>query len=360
MRGSRVAIIGAGAGGASLALRLARAGFDVTVIESQAFPRAKVCGEFISPAATPDLESVLTPNELREAGAARVRTLALELGDRQRTWNMPEPAWALSRRSLDVLLIEKAAAAGAHVLQPVRVASVEYNEDSATVHFASRESIHTDLVLHADGSGRFDPAGATPKAKSLVGLKCHARPTSPVRGIRMRSARGVYCGAIGIEDGLATFAMCATPQALAAHKGDRDALLASVWPGFTPDQREGPWMTSAVARSRYTRPGHPRSFRVGNAAAAVDPVGGEGIGLALWSVARLAELLESETDPRVIHDRFAKLYRRRLRTRLPACRTAAEVLLRPRLVQALWPMLGVPSLTIRPWYALTGKPVSAG
>ncbi|MEL6797463.1 MAG: FAD-dependent monooxygenase, partial [Planctomycetota bacterium] len=234
MRGSRVVIIGAGAGGASLALRLARAGFEVTAVESQTFPRAKVCGEFISPAATPDLESVLTPNELRESGATRVRTLALELGDHERSWTMPEPAWSLSRRSLDALLIERAAAAGAHVLQPVRVSNVEYNNNSATVHFASREGIDTDLVIHADGSGRFDPAGPTPKAKSLVGLKCHAQPNRPIRGIRMRSAPGVYCGAIGIEDGLATFAMCATPQALAAHKGDRDALLASVWPGYTP------------------------------------------------------------------------------------------------------------------------------
>jgi hypothetical protein len=32
------------------------------------------------------------------------------------------------------------------------------------------------------------------------------------------------------------------------------------------------------------------------------------------------------------------------------------VLLRPRLVRALWPLIRVPTLTIRPWYHLTGKP----
>lgn len=356
MPGERIAIIGAGAAGASLALRLARASFNVTLIESRPFPRAKVCGEFISPAATDDLESVLSPSELLAAGAKRVDSLALELGERERAWSMPQPAWALSRRSLDALLVEKARDAGANLLQPERVASIDYHDDHVSVDLASGQHLQTEYAIHADGSGRLDPAGPTPTAKHLVGLKCHARPTTPIRGIRMRSAPGVYCGAIGIEEGLATFAMCATPAALARHKGNRDALLASIWPGFTPDQRQGDWMACGVARSRYITPGHPRSFRIGNAAAAVDPVGGEGIGLALWSAARLAELLETHTDPAVIPRRFAKLYRRRLRTRLPACRSAAEVLLRPRLVRMLWPMLAMPSLTIRPWYALTGKP----
>lgn len=355
----RVVIVGAGAAGASLALRLARTNTRVDIIESRAFPRPKVCGEFISPAATADLETVLTPDELRSAGATRVNTLALELDQRERTWTMPEPAWALSRRSLDALLLDKAAAAGAAVHQPERVADAHYNDDRVTIDLASGASLEADLIVHADGSGRLDPAGRTPTAKHLVGLKCHARPATPIRGIRMRSAPGVYCGAIGIEAGLATFAMCATPSALARHAGDRDALLASVWPGFDASQREGQWMACGVPRSPYITPGHLRSFRIGNAAAAVDPVGGEGIGLALWSAARLAELLESQDDLSAIQSRFAALYRSRLRTRRHACRAAAEMLLRPRAVRALWPLLAMPSLTIQPWYRLTGKPISS-
>ncbi len=356
MRGRRIAIIGAGAAGASLALRLAQRRFDVTVIESRAFPRAKVCGEFISPAATADLESVLSPRELIDAGARRVDTLALELGNRERSWTMPEPAWALSRRSLDAILLDKAKGAGVTALQPERVASVDYGDEAVSLHLASRGRVDADLVVHADGSGRLDPAGPTPTARNLVGLKCHARPATPTLGIRMRSAPGVYGGAIGVEQGLTTFALCATAAAIARHRGDRDALLAAVWPAYHPSQRHGDWMACGVARSNYITPGHPRSFRIGNAAGAVDPVGGEGIGLALWSAARLAELLESEADIAAIHKRFEALYRRRLRTRLPACRAAAEVLLRPRLVRTMWSTLAMPALTIRPWYALTGKP----
>ena len=46
---SKIAIVGAGPAGASLAIRLAKENFDVTLIERDKFPRHKLCGEFVSP-----------------------------------------------------------------------------------------------------------------------------------------------------------------------------------------------------------------------------------------------------------------------------------------------------------------------
>jgi menaquinone-9 beta-reductase len=45
----KIAIVGAGPAGASLAIRLARESFEVVLIEREKFPRHKLCGEFISP-----------------------------------------------------------------------------------------------------------------------------------------------------------------------------------------------------------------------------------------------------------------------------------------------------------------------
>ena len=43
-------VIGGGPAGATAALLLSRAGWSVTVIEKDVYPRGKVCGEFISAA----------------------------------------------------------------------------------------------------------------------------------------------------------------------------------------------------------------------------------------------------------------------------------------------------------------------
>src|SRR5687767_7519136 len=46
---SQIVVVGAGPAGASLAIRLAASGFEVTLVEREKFPRHKLCGEFVSP-----------------------------------------------------------------------------------------------------------------------------------------------------------------------------------------------------------------------------------------------------------------------------------------------------------------------
>ncbi|MGB3970247.1 MAG: FAD-dependent oxidoreductase, partial [Planctomycetota bacterium] len=50
-----VLVIGAGPAGSTLAWRLARAGFAVTIADRAVFPRDKPCGEFLSPECAPCL-----------------------------------------------------------------------------------------------------------------------------------------------------------------------------------------------------------------------------------------------------------------------------------------------------------------
>ena len=116
-------------------------------------------------------------------------------------------------------------------------------------------------------------------APGMFGHKCHLRaPEGVISGVTMRSCRGAYVGTICVEGGLATCALAATHKVTTRFKGDTDAMLASLWPGYRPAWRTSDWKACGIARSGYITPGHPRSIRIGNAAAAVDPVGGEGLG----------------------------------------------------------------------------------
>src|SRR5262245_66434309 len=50
-----VAVVGAGPGGAAAAARLANRGVRVVLLDQHAFPRDKVCGDFVGPVALAEL-----------------------------------------------------------------------------------------------------------------------------------------------------------------------------------------------------------------------------------------------------------------------------------------------------------------
>ena len=301
-----------------------------------------------------------------------------QLNDSELRFALPDPAWVLSRRALDHVLLNHARALGVEVLQPASIRVVEFHAQGAAVSVTAdgqTRDISARTVVHADGSGRFDRTGATParaiaKRPGVVGLKCHVRNhPRPVDGLRMRSARGAYIGAIAVEDEQATIALVASNAAFARFDRDADALIAALAPDLAPSERATPWMASGVASAAPISSTHPRSWRTGNASAAIDPIGGEGIATALWSGASAARHIHEALgatpaghgeSPQLAEQQGAYLrrYRRRTQVRRPACAAAAALFMRPGLLGVIWPAFHAPiasAAAIRAWYALTGK-----
>src|SRR6476659_3527336 len=67
-----VIIAGAGPAGASAAIHLANRGVRVLLVERNIFPRAKLCGEFISPECLPHFERLGVAAELELADPAAI------------------------------------------------------------------------------------------------------------------------------------------------------------------------------------------------------------------------------------------------------------------------------------------------
>ena len=67
-----IVIVGAGPAGASAAIRLANAGRRVLLVEKEKFPRAKLCGEFISPECLEHFRELEVLESMRASGGVEI------------------------------------------------------------------------------------------------------------------------------------------------------------------------------------------------------------------------------------------------------------------------------------------------
>lgn len=148
-----VVVIGAGPAGAAAAIRAARNGASVTVVDKAPYGRDKVCGDGLTPRAVAalhelkiDLDDAHRIDGLRMIAGATVRELSWP-----ETSRFPAHGAVWPRRRLDAALIDAAAEAGADIrwetegtprLAGDRVVGIE----------AGGEHIDADLVVVATGA----------------------------------------------------------------------------------------------------------------------------------------------------------------------------------------------------------------
>jgi flavin-dependent dehydrogenase len=102
----------------------------------------------------------------------------------------------------------------------------------------------------------------------------------------------------------------------------------------------GEWLAAPLPRYRVRTDWPTNVIPVGNAAAAIEPIGGEGMGLAMRSAELAAEAITGGGRAGL-----ANRYRTLWRVRAPACRAAAVALSSPRVSDGVLSMLtAAPSL----------------
>ena len=117
-----VLVVGAGPAGSAAALTLARGGLDVVLVDAQAFPRDKICGDGLIPDAHQAMRKLGVLDEVM-AQAQHVRPVAC-IGPRGGRIDVPGTLSVLPRRRLDEVLCRAAVAAGARMHAPVRFVGV--------------------------------------------------------------------------------------------------------------------------------------------------------------------------------------------------------------------------------------------
>lgn len=297
MRRAPPLIIGGGPAGAAAAILLARSGAAPLLVERSAGDRDVVCGGFLGGDALSALERLGV--DLASLGARWVTTLRLTCGTRSAEFPLPFRAAGISRRTLDAALLDVAAEAGADVRCGV---SVSGHDGVGGVRIAGGGSLVADAVFLA--TGKHDLRGAARSAEAgadpAVGLRVRLAPgqsvTDAVEGrIELYLFDRGYGGLILQDDGSLNLCLSVAASRLKAAGGD-PALLLEELAREVPLLREriagsdaaGAWQ--AVARVPYGWIGRDTTaglFRLGDQAAVVPSLAGDGVAIALAS-ARLA------------------------------------------------------------------------
>ena len=118
-----VVVVGAGPGGSSTAYHLARAGLDVILLEKSPFPRDKICGDGLTPAAVHELIAmgVDTTGWMRNRGLTVIgggHTVHMDWPDQK---SLPGYGMTRARVDLDHALARRAIEAGARLYEGVTV-----------------------------------------------------------------------------------------------------------------------------------------------------------------------------------------------------------------------------------------------
>ena len=326
-----VLIAGGGPAGASAATHLARKGARVLVVEQARFPRAKLCGEFISPECLAHFARLGVMEEIEAArGAGIVKTVFYSPRGRRvavpSEWFMGNDearnglrrdgsrgavAVGLSRAEMDERLLRGARAAGAHVLEEAHAAGLIIENGrvcGARVKVNGKEerAVRARLTLDATGRARHlarriesramtDGSHRAPsrrKRASLVAFKAHLEGARQTPGAcEIYFYRGGYGGLNAVEGGLSNLCFIVAARAARAHASDAGRLMREV---LMSNERAAESLRDARVVSEWLavaidgfgrREVAPAAglLAIGDAASFIDPFTGSGMLLALES-----------------------------------------------------------------------------
>ena len=303
-----IAVIGGGPAGAATAIRAARSGARVVVVEKGPYGRDKVCGDGLTPRAVAALNELEIPLDdahhidgLRMIAGKQIRQLAWPSGGR-----FPNHGAVWPRRRLDAALIDAATAAGADVRFETTGDPIIDHNGRVTGIRTPQGPIAADLVVAATGApGAVARAlGAERDPNEPFGLAIRAYVESPRHADRhleacltIRDEHGTWVPGYGwmfpCGDGTVNIGV----GALSTMKGFKKlnlnhllesyrALVVDTWKIGPNLERPRAWRLPMSTVKRHG----PGWVAIGDAAGLVNPMNGEGIDYGLESGMLAADL----------------------------------------------------------------------
>ncbi len=357
-------VIGGGPAGSVTALLLAGLGWRTALVEYGPRYRTKACGHCLNRRAYRMLRGLGLLEDVQRLAAGPTRHLRVHIEHRP-PLRIPllagrdqDAGLLIERRRFDQLLIDRAAAAGAQVIQPAsaRIGTMSTRHTTVeVVSEGSRQRLRCRLLVGADGLGSAVARAAGLNRAASVGRKfgfafdldCSSAEVIPRDTVEMFVVNGGYLGVVNHGRGKLHVA-----GLIARRPGiERNpyAFIESVAGRFERLQQTAlnrldrrhcsrllaagpmPWRPWTVANDRVAL--------VGDAAGYVEPFTGEGMSCALESAEALADALADQSPgawTAVTARRYRRAWRDRVGRRQRICRMLAMALDRPGVRAAVF------------------------
>ncbi|MBC8030729.1 MAG: NAD(P)/FAD-dependent oxidoreductase [Pyrinomonadaceae bacterium] len=317
-----VIIAGGGPAGTSAAIQLAAFGARVLLVEEKKFPRAKLCGEFISPECLTHFKRLGVLDQMTSAGGAALAETVF-YSRRGHRVSVPSEwfgsgasALGLSRSEMDDKLLKRAKEAGVVVMEQTHASGLIQERGSVLGISAKNADGVKEYrsLLTIDATGRARALArhiATQVARAgkqqpktakhpFVAFKAHLENARVARGAcEIYFYRGGYGGLSSVEGGVSNLCFIVSADEVRLHESDpevvmREVVMRNARASYTLAQAHAstPWLSVSFERfgPRTLTPADGL-LTIGDAASFIDPFTGSGMLMALESGQIAAEII---------------------------------------------------------------------
>lgn len=358
-----VIIAGGGPAGASAAIHLARGGVRVLLIEQKRFPRAKLCGEFISPECQVHFEKLGVAGAMISSGPALLDETVFysskghHVAVPSKWFGGGRSALGLSRAVMDEVLLRCAqnngvvVHEGASITEPVaegeRIVGVRVKIGGG------HDDFRAPITIDATGRARIlsrkiGQANGSNKRPILVAFKAHLKETRVSAGAcEIYFYPGGYGGLSTIEAGTSNLCFITAAERVKRCNSDpnivlREFVMKNRRAGYTLENAEvcSDWLSASWERfGRQRASPAPGLLAIGDSAAFIDPFTGSGMLMAFESGELVAHVILAAKDRRGsgfmadLSSNYTVAYRQAFDARLRICGLLRRAAFNPRLTE---------------------------
>jgi flavin-dependent dehydrogenase len=353
---------------------LAQQTIDVVLFEKYAYPRHKVCGEYVSNEVLPYLSSLGV--EVFNHGAKRIEDLKLtHQNGKSLLQNLPLGGFGISRYKLDKILADKAIENKVKIIHD-EVLDVSFSKNSFHIK-AKDHQFKAEFVISAHGKrsnldkslGRKFIKEKTP----WIGIKAHYKTkTFDNTLVELHNFHGGYCGLSMVENDQINLCYLVHYKAFKKFKsidkfnqyglGQNPYLKSFLSQSETTFEK--PLSISQISfQNKPTVKNH--ILFAGDSAGLIHPLCGNGMAMAIHSAKLVSEALvnffknENQTRRSVEND-YQRQWQKHFKKRLFFGKMIQEILLKPDLSSKLISMLSRSPFLLKHLIKQThGKPLNS-